>query len=192
MATTTVVTPSRVTVSFGQSATFTASVSSLAGTPTDGSIQFLVNGSNYLTPVLVSSGTAQLAINEPAGTYTVTAEYTGDAFYAATVTAAETAATLTVSQVATSTALVPLTASVTYGQAPTFTATVSSANGSPSDGSVQFLVDGASFGKPVPLSTNGTAQLAIAEPPGSYTITAQYLGDGNYAPPCPAPNPAPR
>ena len=182
VATTTVVSPSTVSVSYGQSATFTATVSSIAGTPTDGSIQFLVNGSNYLTPVLVSGGTAQLAINEPAGTYTVTAEYTGDAVYAATVTAGETGATLTVSQVATFTAVTPLTASVSFGQSATFTATVSSANGSPSDGSVQFLVNGVSFGNPVPLSTNGTAQLAIAESLGSYTVTAQYLGDGNYAP----------
>ncbi len=179
VATTTVVSPSTVSVGFGQSATFTATVSSLAGTPTDGSIQFLVNGSAYLTPVLVSGGQAQLAIAEPAGTYTVAAQYTGDSVYAATVSAAETTATLTVTQLATSTAITPCTATVSLGQSATFTATVSSSNGTPSDGAVQFLINGSASGNPVPVS-NGTAQLAISEPMGSYTITAQYLGDTNY------------
>ena len=180
VATTTVVSPSTISVGFGQSPTFTATVSSLAGTPTDGSIQFLVNDTAYLTPVLVSGGQAQLAISEPAGTYTVAAEYTGDSVYAATVSAAETTAALTVSQLATSTAVTPTAASVSLGQSATFTATVSSSSGAPSDGSVQFMVDGLPSGNPVPLMTNGTAQLPMSEPMGSYTITAQYLGDANY------------
>jgi hypothetical protein len=181
IATSTVLTPATAMISFGQSATFTATVSSLAGTPTDGSIQFLINGSNYLSPVLVSNGQAQLAITVPAGTYTIAAQYTGDAVYAATTSADETSATLTVNPVATSTTVTPTTATVALGQSATFTATVSSANDSPADGSVQFLVDGSDFGTPVPVGTYGTAQLAIAAPRGSHTITAQYLGDANYA-----------
>ncbi len=180
VATTTVVTPSTDSVGFGQSVLFAATVSSLVGTPSDGSIQFLVNGSDYLSPVPVSGGKAQLSITEPAGTYTIAAQYTGDAVYAATVTAAETTATLTFTQLATSTSISPGTDSVSYGQSPSFTATVSSTNGTPSDGFVQFLANGSPVGNTVPVS-KGMAQLAIAEAAGSYTITAQYLGDANYA-----------
>ena len=179
IATSTAVTPSTSSVGFGESVTFTATVSSVAGTPTDGSILFLVNGTAYLSPVLVSGGKAQLAINEPAGGYTVAAQYTGDSVYAATVTAAEKTATLTVNQLATSTSITPGSTSVSLGQSATFTATISSSNGAPSDGFVQFLVDGVASGNPVPVST-GSAQLAITKPMGSYTITAQYTGDVNY------------
>ena len=90
-----------------------------------------------------------------------------------------------VSQAATATAVTPGTATVSFGQSATFTATVSSANGAPPDGSVQFLVNGAAYGSPVPLS-GGTAQLAITEPVGSYTVAAQYTGDANYAATLPA------
>ncbi len=184
-ATATAVTPGTASVSYGQSATFTATVSSAAGVPPDGSVQFLVNGVDYGSPVALSGATAQLAISEPVGSYTVAAEYTGDASYAPTLPANETSATLTVNQVATATSVAPATATVSYGQSATFTATVSSAAGVPPDGSVQFLVNGVDFGSPVALS-GGAAQLAISEPAGSYTIAAEYTGDANYAVTVPA------
>ena len=67
------VAPGTATVSYGQSATFTATVSSSAGVPPDGSVQFLVNGVAYGSPVALSGATAQLAISEPAGSYTIAA-----------------------------------------------------------------------------------------------------------------------
>ena len=179
-ATDTSVAPGTATVSYGQSATFTATVSSSAGVPPDGSVQFLVNGIDYGSPVASSGATAQLAISEPVGSYTIAAEYTGDASYAPTLPANETSATLTVNQAATATSVTPGTATVSYGQSATFTATVSSSAGVPPDGSVQFLVNGIDYGSPVALS-GATAQLAISEPVGSYTIAAEYTGDANYA-----------
>src|SRR5208337_462922 len=119
------------------------------------------------------------------GSYTVAAQYTGDANYAATLPAADTSASLTVNQAATATVVTPGAASVNFGQSATFTATVSSANGAPPDGFVQFLVNGSAFASPVALN-DGTAQLAIAEPAGSYTVAAQYTGDANYAATLPA------
>ena len=65
-----------------QSVTVTATVSSAAGAPPDGSVQFFVGGVDYGSPVPLSGGKAQLAITEPAGSYTIAAEYTGDANYA--------------------------------------------------------------------------------------------------------------
>ena len=178
--TATSVAPGTATVSYGQSATFTATVSSSAGVPPDGSVQFLVNGVAYGSPVALSGATAQLAISEPVGSFTIAAQYTGDANYAVTLPGAETTASLTVNQAATDTAVTPSTATVSYGQSATFTATVSSSAGVPPGGSVQFLVNGAAYGSPVALS-GATAQLAISEPVGSFTIAAQYTGDANYA-----------
>ena len=181
-ATSTVVTPSSGSDTYGQSTTFTAAVSSAAGTPPDGTVQFLVDGTNYGSPVPVSVGTAQLAISEPVGTFTISAQYTGDGSYAATLPGVETAATLTVSPAATTTSLSPASSSVPSGQSASFTAVVTSSSaGRPPDGTVQFLVNGSNFGSPVTVS-GGTAVLAITEPVGSYSVTAQYAGDGtNYA-----------
>ncbi len=171
-----------VSVSFGQSVTFTATVSSPPGRPRTARSSSCSTAPITSRPVLVSGGKAQLAINVPAGTYTVAAQYTGDSVYAATVSAAETTATLTVNQLATSTAITPGTASVSFGQsAPRSPPPISSSNGAPSDGFVQFLVNGSPDGNSGAGEQHGTAQLAIAEPMGSYTITAQYLGDANYA-----------
>ncbi len=141
--------------------------------------------SRYGSPVALSGATAQLAISEPAGSYTIAAQYTGDATYAIDVACRRNHGKLDRQQAATSTAVTPGTVTVNYSQSATFTATVSSAAGVPPDGSVQFLVNGAAYGSPVALS-GATAQLAIAEPAGSYTIAAQYTGDTNYAVTVPA------
>ena len=79
--------------------------------------------------------------------------------------------------ITTTTALTPATASVTAGQSVVFTATVSSASGTPSDGAVQFLVNGSDLGSPVTVSA-GIAKDMVVEPIGVYAITAQYTGDG--------------
>ncbi len=136
-----------------------------------------VDGSAFGSPVALDGGTAKLAIAESEGSYTVAAQYTGDANYAATLPADETTASLTVNPVATSTDVAPGTAMVAYGQSATFTATVTSLDGTPPDGSVQFLVNGSDYGSAV-LLDNGEAQLSISEPSGSYSITAEYTGDG--------------
>jgi hypothetical protein len=63
----------------------------------------------------------------------------------------------------------------TYGQAVTFTATVSAGSGS-----VQFQVDGADSGVPVGL-VNGVAQRSLANlSAGSHTIVAIYGGDATH------------
>ncbi len=181
-ATSTVVTPSSASVTYGQSATFTATVSSAAGTPADGSVQFLVDGSDFGTPASVTEGTAALPIAEPMGTFTITAEYTGDKGFAATLASAETAATLTVGPAATTTSVSPVSTSVPSGESATFTAVVTSSSaGRPPDGTVQFLVNGSDYGSAVTV-TDGTATLPVTEPIGTYSVTAQYAGDGtNYS-----------
>ncbi len=135
-ATATVVTPGTDTVSLGQPATFTATVTGADGsTPPDGSVQFLVNGSNLdgygnpLPPVALSNGSASISFYEPVGNYTVTAQYLGDTNFTATLPAAETGATLAVTPGATFTVVTPGTADVSSGQSVNFTATITDAYG---------------------------------------------------------------
>jgi hypothetical protein len=66
-----------------------------------------------------------------------------------------------------------------YGQAVSFTATVTGA--SPT-GSVQFNIDGSAFGSPVTLAS-GTATSGTTSTlsPGTHTVTAVYSGDTNNA-----------
>lgn len=66
-----------------------------------------------------------------------------------------------------------------YGQAVTFTATCSGANGTPT-GTVQFQVNGVNLGTPVTL-VNGAATSTQSTPAkGTATVTAIYNGDTGY------------
>ena len=68
----------------------------------------------------------------------------------------------------------------TYGQAVTFTATVTSADGIPT-GSVQFLIDGILAGTPVTLAADGSATCTMWDlNAGSYSISVHYSGDVNF------------
>ncbi len=180
-ATTTAVTPGTLTVASGQSATFTASVASSSGAPPDGSVQFLVGGVAYGSAVSLSGGTAQLAISEPAGTYTITAQYTGDANYAATLPAAETGASLTVAAVsaAYNLAISPntgISSGITDTGAVTLTGTVSTA------GAAVDVFD-TTTGQDLGIATvSGTSlSLALNLAQGSHVLRVRSSLDGEYA-----------
>ena len=77
-ATSTAVSSSINPSEFGQSVTFTATVTSSAGTPA-GSVQFKDGGSNLGSPQPMTAGVAQLTTSSlSSGTHTITAEYSGD------------------------------------------------------------------------------------------------------------------
>src|SRR5262249_14781735 len=63
-----------------------------------------------------------------------------------------------------------------WGQQVTFTATVMPAGSGTPTGSVQFVVDGTTFGTPVPL-TGGSAGFTTDLELGQHTLTAFYLSD---------------
>src|SRR5262249_5193755 len=81
VATTTEVTSSRLSSVYGQAVTFTATVAAEApggGTPT-GSVQFVIDGSDYGAPVSLSGGTASISdadLSVSGSPHTVTAVYT--------------------------------------------------------------------------------------------------------------------
>jgi uncharacterized repeat protein (TIGR01451 family) len=93
----------------------------------------------------------------------------------------------------------------TAGESVTFSATVSSAGGTPS-GTVQFSVDGAPAGAATALNGSGNASFSTSSlSTGNHTIAASYSGDGNFnasagslaggqtvnAAPTPSPTPTP-
>jgi pseudomonalisin len=175
---------SATTISNTQSATFTAIVSSNAsGTPT-GTVQFYANGVALGSPVAVSSGaaTTDALPFTSAGTYYITAMYSGDSNYAASTAPGfplvVTGLTPSITVTASSTA-------IPMGTKASFSVKMVGASGSPvPTGTVRFLVLGQNYGdyEIVPL-VNGTATTPLLSFPvmGSYTVSAQYQGDAVYS-----------
>jgi hypothetical protein len=163
---------------FGQSVSFTATVSAVApasGTPT-GTVQFKTNGVNFGSLVSLAGGSAtSLTLsNSRAGVLSVTASYNGNTNFN---TSASGTLTQTINPADTSTILASSTNASVFGQAVSFTATVGTVlpgAGTPL-GTVQFQIDGASFGAPVTLAagsaTSGsTTSLSV----GSHSVGAVF------------------
>ncbi len=133
-----------------ESITFTATViSNVTGTDTpDGTVQFVINGSNIGDPVtLNSSGQAQLTIDSNSLTSTdneVVVEYSGSTSFAASDNSASPF-NQELNQIPTTTSLSSSLNSSVYGDNVTFTAVVS-ANGSTPNGQVQFKLNGSNYG----------------------------------------------
>ncbi|WP_260703308.1 Ig-like domain repeat protein [Edaphobacter flagellatus] len=182
-ATTLVVRGSATTITNTQTVTFTATVSANAAT---GTVQFYANGNALGAPVAVSSGAATTAALpfSAAGTYYITAMYSGDSNYAASTAPGFT---LVVTGLTSTTSVTASSTSIPVGTTVTFSTTVAGPSGSPTPtGSVRFLVVGANYADYVATVSlvNGTATTPMLRFPtiGSYTVTARYLGDSVYSP----------
>jgi autotransporter-associated beta strand protein len=187
-ATTTTLASSANPAVFGQSVTFTASVTPTApgaGTPT-GTVTF-EEGTNTLgTASLSASGTATFSPTTLAvGTHSITAVYSGDSNFA---TSTSTALAQIINPAGTATVrLAPSVNPSVFGQSISFTATITPNSGfqgpppAPT-GTVQFQIDGANFGGPVTLNNGVAASGSISTlSVGSHTITAIYSGDSNFS-----------
>jgi beta-glucanase (GH16 family) len=168
---------------FGQTVTFTAAVSVVvpgAGTLT-GNVQFKDGTTNLGTPVAVSNGSATFSTSSLAvGPHSITADYSGDANF---VGSSGSLPTQTVNQAHSSTTMSSSLNPSAFGQAVTFTGTVSAvAPGAGAlSGNVQFKDGTANLGTPVAVS-NGSATFNISSlTAGAHSITAVYSGDGNFA-----------
>ena len=166
---------------FGQSVTFTATVTAPGGggvTP-DGTITFF-DGTTILANVVLNGSavatysTAALA----AGAHSITASYGGDApnDIQASTSAVLTQNVQTPSSIAVASSLNPSN----YGVSVTFTATVTSTGSVPATGTVNFLDGGVSIGSGTlagnpAVATFTTAGLNVA----THTITATYAGDAS-------------
>ncbi len=188
-ATTTAITASKSTSNFGDPVDFTATVSavnSAAGTPT-GTVTFVIDNVNQTPDVSLSGGTAKLTRSDLAGgTHTISAVYHPDNGNFATSNANSQPATLTVNAINTTSTIQSSGSPSTYGQAVTFTATVTSSAG-PASGSGTFIIDGTSQPNSVNLDPNGHATLVTSTlAPGSHTVSFHYAGNSSFNPSDPA------
>jgi hypothetical protein len=158
----------------GQTVTFTATVTTAAGAPT-GTVTFL-DGTATIGTGTVASGKATLTISTLAsGSHSITAAYSGDSNFTAS---ASTVLAQTVNKVSVTATVVSSKNPSVFGQAVTFTATLTAA-GTPT-GSITFN-DGS-----VPLGTSAlagaSAQLTLSSlAAGTHSITAVYNGDANFS-----------
>lgn len=161
---------------FGQSATFTATVSSSGGTAT-GTATFYDGATTLGTGALNAAGQAML--NTAAligGIHSITAAYSGDNTFA---TSTSSVLTQNVNPAATSTTLSSSPSTSIYGQAVTLSATVSSSAGVPT-GTVTFYDGTTTMG--TGTLNSGRATLSTAGlTAGTHTITGVYGGDTNFA-----------
>jgi hypothetical protein len=160
----------------GKSVTFTATVSSLAGTPT-GKIQYL-NGTKVLATLTLTSGSAKYTTSKLSpGSNSITAVYEGDSNNSGSTSAPVNQFVLA----ATTTTLTSSPNPSAYGQTVVFTATVTSSIGPPPDGETVTFKQGATVLGTGTLSggtaTFSTSTLGV----GSHAITAVYGGDSNFA-----------
>ena len=169
--TTTTLTSSLNPSVFGNSVTFTATVSPAAAT---GTVTFNIDGVDVGTPQTVVGGVAAYTISSLAvGSHPVTATYSGDLAYLGSTGTI----TQTVSQMATTTVVAGIPNPSFVGDNVTFTATVSPAAAT---GTVTFSIDGTTVASPTlvgGVATYATATLAA----GPHLVTATYNGDLNYS-----------
>jgi uncharacterized repeat protein (TIGR03803 family) len=161
---------------YGQSVTFTATVSSALGTPT-GSVTFMT-GTRTLGSTTLTGGVASLArTNISAGTNSITAVYAGSTNFSGSTSSP-------LSQVVTqATTNVTLTSSLnpsTFGQSVTFTATVAPQFHGAPGGRVTFKSGNVTLGIVKPIG--GVASLTTTTlGAGTDSITAVYSGNANFS-----------
>jgi hypothetical protein len=164
----------------GAPVSVTAVVSGAGGTPT-GTVTFGDNGSTVGSAAVNGSGQATLTYTPSGGgNHALTANYVGDATFAAS---SATPVTLVVNGsaagITTTTSLSSSNNPSLFGQPVTFTAAVTSSSGSPT-GLVTFRDGGQSFGS-VALS-GGSASIVISSlGAGQHAITAAYGGNVSFA-----------
>ena len=185
----TVVTSNQNPSTYGQSVTFTATINGEYGLikgrkqtkgraqDITGTVQWSANtgcGTTNVTtgnPGIATCTTSTL----PVGTDTITGTYSGDSNHSGST------GTLSggqqVNQAVSSTAVLSSMDPSAYGQAVSFTASVT---GSSPTGTVQFNIDGSPFGSPVTLASGSATSGSISTlTAGTHTVTAVYSGDTN-------------
>ena len=159
----------------GQTITFTAQLSSTNGLPT-GDVQFSDGSTALGTETISGAGvsiftTSQLAV----GSHTITATYQPTGSFPA----ASASVTQVVNGYATTASLNSSLNPATVGQTVTFTAAVSSPNGTPG-GSITFT-DGTTTLAVVALTSGTAAYGTSALAAGSHQVTATFSPSGLYA-----------
>ncbi len=176
-ATTTTISSSPNPSIYGQAVTFTATVTSYVGAPSDGETVKFVKGTKVLGTGTLSGGSASFTTSTLlAGTNYVKAVYGGDSNLLGSTSKP---VDQVVNKAATTTTLTSSLNPSNFGQSVTFTASVTPQFGGTVKGSVTFY-DGATALKTVALS-GGVAKFTTSTlTSGSHNMTATYNGSGNF------------
>jgi hypothetical protein len=159
---------------YGQSVTFTATVSSSAGTPTE-TVE-LYNGSAAIGNGTLTGGKTSIPVSSlPAGSDSITAVYQGSLTFASSTSSP---LIQTVRAATTSTGLTSSLNPAGANQSVTFTATVTSQFGGAATGSVTFFSGSQTLGT-ASLSGKVATLNSSFSASGTYAITAHYSGDTN-------------
>ncbi|MGD0792207.1 MAG: Ig-like domain repeat protein [Terriglobales bacterium] len=175
--TTTTLTSSLNPSNYGQSVTFTASVAPQFGGTVKGTVTFY-DGTTALKTVPLSGGAAKFTTSTLAsGTHSITATYNGSTSFDGSTSAPVNQ----VVRVATTTTLSSSPNPSTYGQAVTFTATVTSTLGTPPpDGETISFMKGTTVLGTGTLSGGSASFTTSTLPVGTNAIKAVYGGDSNF------------
>jgi hypothetical protein len=173
--TTTALVPSQNPSFIGQAVTLTATVTPAFGGVPTGAMTFKT-GTTVLSAVAVAGGSASYTTDSlPLGSTSITAAYSGDTNFGTS----SKSLSQKVNKFATATALNSNLNPSAFGQAITFTATVSSSGPTPS-GSVEFRAGTTVLG--TRTLAGGTATFTTsALNVGTYSMKAVYSGDGSSA-----------
>jgi sugar lactone lactonase YvrE len=182
IATATALSPSQNPISAGATLTLSAAVTA-TGTSTGagvltGTVTFSEGAITYQSVVLNSSGDATISLSTlSAGPHSILASYSGNTNYASSISAVLVEV---VQSTATSTTLTSTAATTLADQAASFTAAVSSTTGGIASGTVLFNDGTVSIGQ-AQLNAHGVATLSTSTlAVGTHTISAVYVGNGNY------------
>lgn len=160
-----------------QSITFTATVTSQYGGAATGAVTFMAGSQNLGSSSLTGNVATFTTAFATAGTYSISAQYTGDSNNTGSISPTLSEKIIT----STTTALVSSLNPSVVGQAVTFTATVSSSAGAPPNGETITFKNGSAVLGTAPLS-GGMASLTTSSlSAGAFTITASYPGDSTFA-----------
>lgn len=175
--TSTAVTSSLSPSIYGESATFTATVSpQFSGTPS-GSVTFK-NGTSTVGSSSLSGGVATITVSTlGVGTHSITAVYNGSTSF---TTSTSTGLSQVVTKAASTTALISSLNPSTSGQSVTFTATVSPQFTGTPGGSVKFK-DGSTTLATVTLSGGVATYTTSSLAKGTHHLTAAYGGSSSFS-----------
>ncbi len=158
---------------YGQSVTFTAAVTSTAGTPA-GTVTFMDGATTLGSGTLNATGQTTLTASSLlAGSHSITAVYSGGGGFTGSTSPG---LAQMVNKAGTSTSLASSMNPSASGQTVTFTASISP---STATGAVQFFDGSTSLGT-ANLSGGAASLSTSALSVGSHSIAASFSGDGNY------------
>jgi hypothetical protein len=177
-ATATVLTASPNPSTYGQSVTFTATVTPAPTGSSLGTVSFLSGSTQLGTANINSSGVATLTTNSlTVAAYSLTAVYSGNA---GSNTSTSGALSFTVNLAPTATVLTSSPSPATYGQSVTLTATITPTPTGTTLGTVTFFNGETQLG--TGTVSGGTATFTSTTlPAGGLSLTAVYSGNANFA-----------